>query len=225
MKNRLFSLFLSLAIFSCNSESPEICAVTDEARTYKEEGGVLVLEAESTSIPEGWALSTATSGFTGSGYLQWTGEESLSDPGNGVLSYNLSILTTGTYRFKWRTRINVGNDAWLRFPDAADFFGRKTDGSVVYPGGSGKTPNPAGQSKEGWFKVYQNQLDQWSTRASTSDNDPHDVFVTFDEVGVYQMELSGRSQGFAMDRIMLSQDNVPIDVTDVDLEVSEVGCD
>ncbi|MEM9339263.1 MAG: hypothetical protein AAGA66_11080 [Bacteroidota bacterium] len=226
-----FSIPIALLGFIvCGHDFPGICEVTDSNRTFVESDGVLLLEAEATVIPEGWEALDSISGFTGSSYLEWTGGNFFGEPGNGLLSYRLKINTTGTYRFRWRSRIIEGddvtesNDGWLRFPDAHDYYGQKEDGSIVYPKGTGKTPNPEGAGKDGWFKVYQNQLDKWSVAANTSDNDPHSIFVRFDEPGIYRMELSGRSNGFGIDRVMLNEINSPVAVTDPSMEVSEITC-
>lgn len=186
------------------------CDPGDPGFTFVEENGLLIIETESTGVTGEWALRSRTPDYTGSGYLQWEGPNSYSQPGNGLLRYHLRVTTTGTYRFRWRSRINEGtdstegNDAWLRFPDAADFYGLQGESSYVYPGDSGKSPQPNGASREGWFKIYQNQLDRWSWQTRTSDNDAHDVYVEFATPGDYVMEISGRSQGFAIDRIVLA---------------------
>ena len=74
----------------------------------------------------------------------------------------------------------------------------------VGPNGSGKTPNPAGSSKDGWFKIYRGGSDlSFKWQSSTSDNDGHDIYVEFDTAGVYTMEISARSSGHAIDQFVL----------------------
>ncbi|MFS4417377.1 hypothetical protein [Maribacter sp. 2307ULW6-5] len=176
--------------------------------TYLERNGIVSVEFESVTGDIEWERRSALEGFDGDGYLVWNKPDNFREPGNGVLTYRLTIGTTGTYRFIWRSRITEGdtqseaNDSWLRFNDAADFFGER-NGSLVYPKGSGKTPNPEGNSADGWLKVYMNRLGEWFWRSNTSDNDPHDIYVTFDEPGTYTMEVSGRSQFHGLDRFVL----------------------
>ncbi|MGB5170998.1 MAG: hypothetical protein WBN69_06165, partial [Eudoraea sp.] len=70
--------------------------------------------------------------------------------------------------------------------------------------GSGKSPNPEGGGADGWFKVYRsgNNLGfKW--QASTYDNNAHEIFVNFDSPGIYTMEISARSSGHAIDKVML----------------------
>ena len=121
----------------------------------------------------------------------------------------IRINTPGTYRFRWRNRIGAGsnstehNDSWLRFNDATDFYAEK-NGNRIYPNGSGQTPNPNGSSSNGWFKVYLSVSTNWTWSTQTSDNDAHQIFVEFDAVGIYTMEMSGRSKDHLIDRITLS---------------------
>lgn len=181
---------------------------------FEESEGLLIIESENAVMPTGWVAHKSVADFTGTGYIQWEGNNNFGKTGDGLISYKIRIKTAGTYRIQWRSRINEGtsssesNDAWLRFPGAADFFGKKSsNNSIVYPKGSGKTPNPKGSGADGWFKVYMNKLGEWSWQARTSDHDAHDIFVTFDKAGDYILEVSGRSKGFAIDRIALYKDD------------------
>jgi hypothetical protein len=184
-----------------------------EGAQFADDNGLIIIEIESAPASDGWTPKTDIADYTGSRYYQWTGPNSLGNPGNGLLEYKIKINTPGTYRFQWRSYIAVGtsssehNDSWLRFPDADDFYGQKGS-SIVYPDGSGKTPNPRGASKDGWFKIYMNQRNQWSWRANTSDHDAHNIYVKFDRPGVYTLQVSGRSTGHAIDRMVMYQESI-----------------
>ncbi|MEX0288575.1 MAG: hypothetical protein AB3N14_05650, partial [Flavobacteriaceae bacterium] len=137
------------------------------------------------------------------------------NPGNGLVTFPIKITNTGTYRFTWRSSFRKGNngtehnDTWLRFPDAKDFFGKKANGNKVYPSGTGKSPNPHGASKDGWFKIYRSgNNNDFSWQARTSDNDAHDIYVTFDIPGVYALEVSARSDFHGVDRMLLFKENI-----------------
>ena len=182
---------------------------------FEESGGIISIEFEDNTFPEGWVLRSNASGFSGDGYMQWEGNSSLGNPGNGTVTFPIRITSPGTYRFLWHSSFQQGNngtehnDSWLRFPDADDFFGRKGNGSVVYPNGSGKQPNPEGSSSDGWFKIYRSGNDNaFKWQASTSDNDAHDVYVTFSAAGTYLMEVAARSDFHAIDRILLYEENM-----------------
>ena len=141
--------------------------------------------------------------------MVWTGSQNLANPGTGLTTFKIKINNPGVYQFIWRSAVTIGNngtdhnDSWLRFPDADDYYGLKAN-SKVYPNGSGKTPNPAGSSKDGWFKIYRGGSDlSFKWQSSTSDNDGHDIYVEFDTAGVYTMEISARSSGHAIDQFVL----------------------
>ena len=147
-----------------------------------------------------------------------------------LLTYKLKISNPGTYRFLWRSRIAKGdlasehNDSWLRFEDADAFYGKKGE-SIVYPGDTGQTPTPNGSSKDGWFKIYMNGLDQWKYQSSTSDNDAHQIFVEFNSPGTYTMEVSARSDYHALDRFVLFSSDVSQNIaTDNATELSFFDC-
>lgn len=179
-----------------------------------EDGGLVLIEVERAESDESWVLDTAIEGFTGEGYLLYTGKDLFNNPGIALLRFYMRIEKTGKYRFQWHSRIAKGesntehNDSWLRFPDAAKYYAVKAN-HIVYPKGTGLTPNPNGSSSKGWFKVYQNARDKWTWNTSTSDHDPHSIFVEFDTAGIYQLEISGRSNGHAIDRLALYHESIP----------------
>ncbi len=182
---------------------------------FEETNGILSIEFEDNDFSEGWVLKNDGDGISGNGYMQWEGDPKMNAPGNGTVVFPVRISQPGTYRFIWNSSFRMGdngtehNDSWLRFPDADDFFGRKGDGSVVYPNGSGKTPNPNGSSSEGWFKIYRSGNDNsFKWQASTSDHDAHDIYVTFSNSGVYRIEISARSNYHGIDRMLLFEENL-----------------
>ncbi|MEM9858170.1 MAG: hypothetical protein AAF843_12470 [Bacteroidota bacterium] len=209
-----------MSFTSCSDDSSDDLSVgIDCGETsnllFSEENSFVLVEFEDAIFEEGWQLVNDLSKATGRGYMLWEGENSFGQPGNGLATYRIRIATPGIYRFIWRSAVKEGdngteaNDTWLRFADADDFYGEKSNGSTVYPKGTGKTPNPEGASSDGWFKIYRsgNDLDfKW--QSNTSDNDAHPVFVKFDNAGIYTMEISGRSKGHAIDKFLLFQPDV-----------------
>ena len=175
--------------------------------TFEEQNGIVVIQAENVNTVGSWQKENG-SGATGNGFIVWRGGESFQTPGIGTLTYKIKINSTGTYRFKWRSRIGIGsnntehNDTWVKFPDASNFYGQRGS-SRIFPRGSGSSgPFPEGSSAQGWFKVFMNSLN-WDWRARTSDNDGHDIFVVFNSPGVYTLQLSARSRGHFIDRLVL----------------------
>jgi uncharacterized protein YjdB len=176
---------------------------------YQDINGMVVMEAENLTKPSGWETQSSStfSGYTGSGYISWTGAQYFSTPGNGLISTKIFINSPGVYKFQFRSRVGFGtsgsehNDTWVRFPDAADFFAM-IGSSIKYPKGSGKTPSVNGSGSGGWFKVFMNSRN-WTWSTLTSDNDGHEIFVQFNTSGVYTMEISARSSFHLIDRIVL----------------------
>ncbi|WP_258422492.1 Ig-like domain-containing protein, partial [Aquiflexum gelatinilyticum] len=167
------------------------------------------MEAENLAYSPNWVVQSSVTGFTGSGYLVWTGPQYTSVPGNGLITTTIFINTPGVYQFQFRSAVGRGdlksehNDAWVRFPDADDFFAEK-DGIKLYPRGSGKSPTVSGAGSGGWFKAFASNLN-WSFTTQTNDGNGYPIFVQFDKPGEYTMELSARSSYHLIDRIILHQ--------------------
>ena len=228
----LFGAIASLFCLSCQEEEllkDESC--TDPATIiFQEQDSVLILELENEEISEGWEVLTKLKEYTGTGYLKWNGGDHMSTPGNGLVRYNIKINNPGTYRIQIRCYIAEGtsstehNDVWLRLNDADDYYGIKGE-HKVYPKGTGKTPNPRGASADGWFKIYSNKKDQWAWTSKTSDHDPHQVYAQFDNPGTYTVEISGRSSGFAVDRLALYQENSSKDALSLAIQPGVKSCE
>lgn len=223
-------IFMSLA-FSCSSESvlEEICV---EAGTFLfvEKDGYINIEFENADFSGDWKLKNNGS-TSGKGYMVWEGEQYLHRPEVGFANYTIKIQNPGTYRFVWKSAVLTGtngtdhNDTWLRFADADNFYGSKNENERVYPEGTGKSPNPAGASHDGWFKIYRggNNLDfKW--QSSTNDHDAHDIYVDFQTAGIYTMEVAPRSSGHGIDNFVLFKDMEIDAATSENNELSEIEC-
>ncbi len=192
---------------------------------FEERGGRVIIEAESLAAYGDWRTARTLGGSTGSGYLFWSGNQNFNSTGSGKISTRIRINTAGTYRFQWRTRVGRGNDntlhndTWLRFPDAADFYGLQGSGRV-YPKGSGRSPSPEGAGANGYFKVYRSGRENWTWKSKTSDRDAHDIYVVFDRPGVYTMDIAARSSHHAIDRIALFRTGV----NGTDLALAQTNC-
>ncbi|MGY6648603.1 DUF5060 domain-containing protein [Wenyingzhuangia sp. IMCC45574] len=185
---------------------------TENRILFEEMNGVIEIQIEDVPLGKGWSVETKDREFTGKGYITWTGENQFQDPGFGLTEITLKIEQEGKYQFKWRSKVGEGdnptecNDTWLRFPNAANFYGEKEVGNKlhrVYPKETGKLPNPEGAGKKGWFKVYSSNTLDWTWGCATSDNDAHAVFVEFDEPGEFTLQISGRSKHHMIDAIRL----------------------
>ncbi|RAK00208.1 putative secreted protein (Por secretion system target) [Larkinella arboricola] len=231
MKNYIYLLLISLSVFlsgfSASAAGRDGSTVDSPTTTstaplrvatcpaaYEEQNGIVVIETESLNLPSGWQKKTSAGGHTGSAYIDWTGAENFSKTGIGLIETTIKINKTGKYIFQWRNRVGLGtsltdhNDTWLRFPDASDFYGERTT-RKVYPYGTGKTPNPNGAGSDGWFKVYFNAgVWNWAWATYVSDRDAMQVVVEFDKPGVYKLQISARSKGHLLDRIVMFHSSV-----------------
>ncbi|MEM1001621.1 MAG: hypothetical protein AAGH46_03110, partial [Bacteroidota bacterium] len=220
MKTRNLLVFLMpvLALLSTKAQTND-CG----GATYEERDNLVIIEIENLDFSgTDWSLRTDVSGYTGSGYLSWDGNNNYNSPGIGTVTTTIRINNPGTYRFRWRSKVGTGNnstehnDSWLRFPDADNFYGER-NGNRVYPNGSGQSPNPNGASSNGWFKIYLSGSTDWTWSTNTSDHDAHQIYVQFDTVGNYTMEISGRSSNHLIDRITLSNNgNDPLDLNNTE---------
>ncbi len=168
---------------------------------FQAQNGLVVMEIESVPNIVNWTPRTSPTGFTGVGFYEYTGPNRFGSPNtNETLKYEFEITQPGKYRVQWRSRIVKGNnntdhnDNWLRVnvPNANNFYGERA-GSSNFTGGK----------QSGFFKIYTNQIGFWSWQTTTRDFDPHNIFVEFSQPGVYSLEVSGRSDGHAIDRIVL----------------------
>ncbi len=192
---------------------------------YTENEGLVVIEAENLTVNSSWLKKSSVPGHTGTGYITWEGADYFHTPGNGLIQTQIKINRTGVYRFQWRSKVGKGtsstehNDSWIRFPDASDFYAKRGT-QILYPKGSGKSPNPDGGGADGWFKAYLSGTTGWTWSTLTNDGTGYEIFVVFDSPGVYTMELSARSTDHLIDRIILH--NNVADPTD--LSHAETPC-
>lgn len=161
------------------------------------------MEAEKADISGDWSFQNELTGAVNDGYYEWkNGDPSTEadEPGLNILSYAFQISTPGTYRFLFRTAALLKrdhNDVWVRFPDNPGEGRKSTGGSIV------------SLDQNTWFKVYQKKGgDDWHFEASTVDDNAHEVFAFFDTAGTYQIELSGRSTQFKIDRLVFFHESV-----------------
>ncbi len=184
--------------------------------TFEEKNGIAVIEMETANLPNQWKKETGSKPFTGSSYIAWRGGDSFNNPINGTITYKVKINSTGTYRFIWRNKVGIianhprpsteHNDSWLKIEGASDFFAQK-GGSKVYPKGSGKNPTAHGSGGQGYFKVYASGTVQWTWSTNANDENPHQIFVKFNNPGVYNIKVGARSKGHFIDRMVLYKEN------------------
>lgn len=207
LKTTLFICFTALFTYQIQAQ----CT----GAQFQEVNGIAVIEAENGTRPSAWARETGISGATGGAYMAYRGSDSFGGPSSNVARYTVRINSPGTYRFIWRNRIGIiassnanteHNDSWLRFPNASNFYGQKGSSRIFPRGGGSNGPYPEGASASGYFKIYTNTLG-WNWSTNTSDNDAHQIYVVFNNAGVYTIEVSGRSRGHFIDRMVLYKES------------------
>ncbi|MEN0048198.1 MAG: hypothetical protein AAF806_14145, partial [Bacteroidota bacterium] len=104
MKYNLFIISFLIPLFA---SAQEIC---NNGLLFEEQDGLLIIEAESVEPHSAWAIDTTELGFTGSGYIFWTGPQYFNSIPNRKLTYNIKINTPGTYQFSWRVKVGKGSD-------------------------------------------------------------------------------------------------------------------
>jgi len=158
----------------------------------------ILIEAESVPVLEGWAYAADTSEHSGLGYLDWSIEGQGIEPGKGVLKYIFEITESGNYQFLLRGKIKDpanrmetpdpdGNDIWVKFNGGTDIRKQKSLG-------------------DGWNKIaILGHPVGWSWNTNADIGKPHPVtpVCRYFEKGTYSVELSGRSQGYAIDKIAI----------------------
>ncbi len=195
--------------------------VADEAvnnpNVFVEQDGLVVMEAESTqSDLDLWIKETDVSGFTGSEYLEFTGNTPLNGPAMSPLSYTFSVSQAGLYFLHMRvaretvvlngeTRTDVANDGFVRV-DGDYGAGPNTGNSH---GNDAPLANLKANTK--FFGGNDNQF-AWASgnRLDLGGHNNKRVAVYNFKAGqTYTFVLHGRSQLFKVDRIVFRHQDVP----------------
>lgn len=143
----------------------------------QQSNNVVSIQMESAAPPSGWSFSTATPGYTGDGYFEWTGPNYFFNAGNGLFGFDFEISTSGQHKLSIYNRHEdpdptESNDTWVRMDNGP------------------------------WQKAFSNNPGSvgawtWETRLS-----PGGGQLTYTlSPGLHRVEFSGRSNGFKMDRV------------------------
>ena len=139
-------------------------------------------EVENYNLGDGWVKDTNRAGYSGSGYIRWTGSNlyNINQAGEGVMRFVVTPDVSGEYAVRLRSRAinpaasDLSNDVWMRLDGAA------------------------------WLKVYNAGKDEWIVGGAVDSNHQHYVLKkTLIAGNQHVLEISGRSNGFAIDYIEL----------------------
>jgi hypothetical protein len=163
-------------------------------QTYHESGGLLIMEVEHAPTVPHWQAETNLVGFTGDSYYTWRGPNFFGTPGVGTLTYKFRITTPGLYNFRLHNRHDFHdpteeNDVWARINN-----------------------NP-------WTKVFSWERGHWTwtTAFDVGGNISNAAYIF--GATEYTLQISGRSYGFSIDRIVMFITGVTWD--DLNLPVSD----
>ena len=150
------------------------------AVVYQEASDVIVFEIESARPSgSGWKAETDLKGYTGKGYYTWRAGNSFRNPGQGALTYRILIQTGGTYNLSIHNRHDfhdstLENDCWTRM-----------DG--------GK-----------WIKTFSSKRGAWTFASRHEHSHNKKIQAAYDlKPGLHVFQISGRSNGFSIDRVHL----------------------
>jgi len=107
---------------------------SEKIKVWKEKKGIVVLEAEHSQdrndLPVYWSTSTAFQGYTGTGFLRWSGAGYINDDFSNVdeeriITYYVAVETEGVYYIKLKGTIfdevsanvlvKIDNSEWKKF--------------------------------------------------------------------------------------------------------------
>ena len=179
---------------------------------FLESEGIVVIEAESTtSKPGKWAGKTDIEGFTGEGYIEYTGNKPAGGPVGTTLVYFFKIEKAGMYTLQLRAHKRLEgeapdkcNDAYVRVEgkyeaskDAGDKHGEDARLEVLR-----KDTKLFGGSAKGWG---------WAeTLDLGGHNNKRNPKYVFKAGETYALGISGRSQRFNIDRIVFRHESVDL---------------
>lgn len=174
----------------------------DASFSYAETGGIVFIEAESAPTANGWLYKADTSQHSGLGYLEWGEAGQGIKAGKGILNYNFSITQAGNYQLFIRGKMfdpanrpetpdADGNDVWVKFSGGTDVKGQTLLGDDFSKVAILGHPR-------GWT---------WNTNADRGA--PHNIspVCRYFSPGNYTLQLSGRSNGYAIDCMVLENNS------------------
>eukprot|EP00471_Norrisiella_sphaerica_P003431 CAMPEP_0184482384 /NCGR_PEP_ID=MMETSP0113_2-20130426/3947_1 /TAXON_ID=91329 /ORGANISM="Norrisiella sphaerica, Strain BC52" /LENGTH=378 /DNA_ID=CAMNT_0026862079 /DNA_START=117 /DNA_END=1253 /DNA_ORIENTATION=- len=177
---------------------------TTVSSCWKEQNGVIMIEAESTNWEvarsDGWE-KLSKNGETVLGFRKNVGSRKIVSTGStkGFCYNNIEFTGSGNYWFEIRNINSNGvehNDVW------ADFVGLTWKGQRLR-GGSRKTLG------SGYIKVFRNQKPgtlRWDSY--NTDFNAHRIFVDIPRPGSYKVCLKGRSTKFFIDKLVFYKQSV-----------------
>lgn len=206
MHKRLITLATLLALTSF------ICLPAAAREVFLEADGVVIIEAESSaSKPGKWKGKTDLEGFTGKGYIEYTGNKPAGGPVGSTLVYFFKIEKAGIYTLHLRAHKRLEgeepdkcNDAYVRvegkYSASEDAGDKHNDDARLET--LRKDTKLYGGSDKGWGWAETLDLGGHNNKRK-----PKYIFKAGE---TYALGISGRSQRFNIDRIVFRHESVDL---------------
>lgn len=201
-----------------------ICGVGSSlaSQLYQEENGLVIIDAENTTSRLGsWQRRNSILNYTGTGYLDFTGNDYLSGRPNCPLLYTFRINKPGLYALHLRCaretqvidgemRKDVANDCYVRVQgkyDAGPNAGKKHGDDAPLTLLKKDTKFFGGNDKK-FVWASGNRLDPGGH------NNKRVAIYRFKTGNLYTLVVSGRSKAFKLDRIVFRHQSVTPEVAE-----------
>lgn len=190
------------------------------AQIYQESGGLVVMEMENTESPFAfWQKKTSLAGYSGSGYLEFGGNDFDLGKPKSPLAFHFKINRGGVYVLD----LHCARTAVEGHPDwANDCYVRVVGDFASAPG-----PHdiPRGHASLNLLKTdtkfFGGAVDEWQWAAGDwpvsggrldpgGKNNKRKAVYHFKSGKSYTLVVSGRSKGFRLDRIVFRRNSVAV---------------
>ena len=199
-----------LMVIALHGECPALSK--PNGPVFLEAEGVVVIEAESShSKPGKWEGKTDIEGYTGRGYIEFTGNKPAGGNADSPMVYYFRINKAGVYRLHLRAHKRLEgeesdkcNDAYVRVAgdfSATDKAGDKHNDDAQLDDLK-KDTKCFGGSDKGWGWAETLDLGGHNNKRL-----PKYVFKSGE---TYALVISGRSQRFNIDRIVFCHESVDV---------------
>ncbi len=202
-----------IAVFAVSAALLLLISRPTAAReVFLESDGVVVMEAESSaSKPGKWKGKTDLEGFTGKGYIEYTGNKPAGGPPGTTLVYFFKIEKAGTYTLHLRAHKRLEGEEQDKCNDC--YVRVEGDYSASEDAGDKHNDDARLKTLRADTKLYGGHAKTWGW-AETLDlgghNNKRKPKYVFKAGETYALGISGRSQRFNLDRIVFRHESVDL---------------
>lgn len=196
-------------------EKDEVVVVPEKKCKIVPKDGLLILEAENFDLKSTWRIKEDTKA-SGGKYIEYFGNNSYTSPNSAnEISVKFTIEAASSYLVRWYMRQpddaagDLSNDVWIYFP--GNYGLAYVNGVSVTLTGFEKFVS---RGKVDF--TYGGVLDLHNPKASSWMN------VKFPAAGEYTLKISGRSQFFQLDKLVLSSGMSDTDAQTKSMTLTEV---